>query len=145
MKKIFSKYPANNYYSYSFAGNIAEFENSKFLKCLWVGNALAVTAMSILFIVITKKRCETYSVEAKSVDNYYLSKSLTGRIISAFEVLINICILGVALFIGRNVAICDVEFFIICVASIVLYAAVTFFHIKILIRGSEWDFVDYIY
>ena len=137
LKSLFVDYPANNYYSYSYANDIADYDNAKLIKWVWIGNIVAVSVLGLFFILVNRKRCEIYSVEAESLDNYYLSKPLSYRILSISELILSLVIYVISIVIGKNVSIYNIEFIVICVSCSVLFVAASVLHMKILLKGRD--------
>ncbi len=137
LKGLFLEYPANNFYSYTWANDIADYENAKLSKNAWIANMVAVSVLGVLLISIGRKRCEMYDVEAESLDNYYLSKPLTSRILCISELVLNGLLYVLAVIVARSLALYNMEFAIVCVGCSVLFVAASVSHMVRLIKGYE--------
>lgn len=137
LNNLFLEYPANNYYSYSYANDIANYDNAKLIKGIWIGNAIFVGVLGIFFVLVNRKRCAVYTVEAESFDNYYLSKPLSYRILSIAEIILNSLLLLVSVITCRFICLYDIELIIICTACTILFVSSSILHIMILLKRRD--------
>ncbi len=137
--ELFLEYPANNYRSHSYDVHYADFLNGKLIKTAAIVNVVAGSIIGVLFMLVNRKRRNIYLTEARSMDNYYLTKGKTTRMYAVLEILISILIYIAYALLSIIFSKYDVQSYVTILCFTILTVFSIFPHVIILLKNKKND------